>query len=103
MSAAVTAATPMKSTATMESITVKSTAEASTKTTMMMVFTPKTAEKPAVVVGVTPSVIVGITVSIAVWIIPVAVWIIIGINVQMMVMMFLSDSSWRSTKHHDTC
>jgi hypothetical protein len=85
MFTAVTAATSMKSSATMESIAVKSTAVASTGLAYTI--------KPAVV---------RITVTIIVWIIiPIAVWRI-GINV-VVVMMFFSVSFWNSNERHDTC
>jgi hypothetical protein len=86
VSAAVTAATPMKSTTTMEAMA----ADTATVPAMLMVFTPKTAEKPATVA------VVWITIVIAVGII---VRIII---VVVMVMMFLSLSSWHPNKRHDT-
>jgi hypothetical protein len=94
MSTAVTAPTSMKSTATMESIAVKSTAVASTE--------PAYTTKPAVV-RVTITIIEWIIIPIIVWIIiPIAVWRI-GINMVVMVMMFFSVSFGYPNKRHDSC
>jgi Mn2+/Fe2+ NRAMP family transporter len=100
------ASTAVKSTAAaMESTSMGSTtAEAVAKPAMptepamlamLMESTPKTADKPATVVGITIAkpIVVGI---------PIAVGIRIRIVIVVMVMMFLSLSSW-CNKHHDTC
>jgi len=92
VSAAVTAATPMKSaTPTMEG----TSAEAMTIPAMLMVFTPKTAEIPATeaiaVVWITVAIVKGIIEAIAV-----------GIRIVIVVMVMFSLSAWRSNKHHYT-
>ena len=89
-----TSASMEAATTTMETPTaVKATSVESAATET----TPKTADKPAAVIGIIE--------AIAVWIeaIVVGVTIIIRIVIMVMVMMMFGLRSWHSNKHHDAC